>query len=166
MGIEGVVGVVVVGGCPCASLAVGIIISLMTTGAGDSNGTGAFSHPEGTDVTSFSSRIAHVLQTSHMREHTLTHHRVCTLFLCVCLSACVCVCTRVVSQWPHVCVCMDGSHHDSERTGLFLQGRTGGKGQMLVCVKICLSDGYKLQFSGGYLLVKETACAWIKAPVA
>lgn len=64
----------------------------------------------------------------------------------------VCVFVRVVSQWPHVCVCMDGSHHDSERTGLFLQGRTGGKGQMLVCVKICLSDGYKLQFSGGYLL--------------
>lgn len=46
---------------------------------------------------------------------------------------CVCLCARVVSQWSHVCVCMDGSHHDSERTGLSLQGRTGGKGQMIVC---------------------------------
>lgn len=46
---------------------------------------GAFSHPEGTDVTSFSSRIAHVLQTSHMREHTLAHHCVCVLCLCACV---------------------------------------------------------------------------------
>lgn len=103
---------------------------------------GAFSHPQDTDVTSFSSRIAHVLQTSHMREHTLVHHCVCVcaLFAWVCLSVCVCAfhSGRVSASAR--------TAHIMTQSELVSFCRAELEKAKRMCVRVCLSVGYKLHF--------------------
>lgn len=119
-------------------------------------------------MTSFSSRIAHVLQTSRMREHTLTHPHLCVFCF---------------SQWS-LSVCMDSSHHDSESAGL-LKGslihdmlckglRGGGRwwrmGKMLVCLKnvafrVDISGRFKRVNSQKFMnpLIKLNGGSWLAA---